>query len=181
MNIHWSSLRVIGNSPIAKSALFVPVLGYFLLFNDAIAKWLRLNTQLCGENGCAGIWKLQCLYYGGCMFAVGAVLYAIRCPGAVKKYGDSTDYTAGEANAQYAHKHTHYRDIVKIMGEIPADHPGKQAGDIYAVYDYLDEIRPFSRRLITLMYLIGTGFIVAPTLATFCDLTFRVVYRLIAA
>lgn len=45
----WSVLRRLGNSTIAKATIAVPLVGYLLLFNGEIVKFLSLHTDFAGR------------------------------------------------------------------------------------------------------------------------------------
>jgi hypothetical protein len=38
----WSDLRGISNSYAAKSTILIPLVGYWIIFNENVAKWLNL-------------------------------------------------------------------------------------------------------------------------------------------
>jgi hypothetical protein len=80
----WSKLRLLGNSHIAQATLVVPLLGYFLLFNENIFEYLRLHVNFCAKPACAVSWRLQLLYFGSFFIAIGAGIYGLRCPTVVK-------------------------------------------------------------------------------------------------
>lgn len=107
----WTTLRAIGNSQLAKSTILVPILGYFVLFNKEILQWLQLHVSFCGAGGCDVFWRTEMLYFGSCAFAAGAILYALFCPHAIKKYGDSSDYIAGEQTVFGAHPDGGQKDL----------------------------------------------------------------------
>ena len=100
LSIMWSQLRAIGNSTLARSAIAVPVVGYFLLFNADIVRWLTLHTDFCAASGCNVSWRLYCLYFGGCAFAVGAIIYGLGCPREVRKYEDAEDFMSHEGRLE---------------------------------------------------------------------------------
>ncbi|MBX3498746.1 MAG: hypothetical protein KF889_04825 [Alphaproteobacteria bacterium] len=118
-NMRWSVLRNIGNSSLAKSAFLVPVLGYFILYNTEVVNWLNEHSMLGSGTGRAG-WRIHFLYFGGCAFALGSILYAWRCPATVKKYKDSTEYRAGEESVMAAHPEKELKDLIPIGG--PREH-----------------------------------------------------------
>lgn len=81
----WSTLAKVGSTPAMKLTVFVPLIGLFLLFNQAVEsallwptfflKDLRLpsDTALPGQN-------LYFTYFGLCLLGLGSVLYAAFCP-----------------------------------------------------------------------------------------------------
>lgn len=112
----WSELRLVGNSQIAKFTILVPILGYFILFNDDITHWLKLHASYCGA-GCEVGWRVQLLYFGSCAIAAGGIVYAFACPRIVKKYSDASDYIANESSVFYAHPHGAKKDLHQLSTE----------------------------------------------------------------
>lgn len=136
--IEWNRLRAIGNSPAAKSAIIVPVLGYFVLFNDEIVRWLRLHAGICGEQGCDVTWRLAFLYFGGCAFAVGAIIYGALCPPQIRKYGDATEYIAGEQEVLFAHPLGGKKDRLDMARE----------DELQSLHLYSEATQPFIDNLV---------------------------------
>lgn len=94
--LRWNDLRRIGNSPIARASIAVPVLGYLILFNFKVIEFLKLHASACQD--CAVPWRLHLFYFACCCFAFGSVVYAWRCPLVIKKYGVANDYFETEKN-----------------------------------------------------------------------------------
>jgi hypothetical protein len=46
----WHDLRALGASPIAKLSIFVPVAGYFILFNEKIFEYMSMSGVLIGVD-----------------------------------------------------------------------------------------------------------------------------------
>jgi hypothetical protein len=90
----WSRLRGIGKSPAAKVTVLLPLVGYLIVFNDSVAKFLHLASEFVGSTdaqfGVAP--KLMLVYVGACAIALGQSIYGICCPGEVKSYGHATPY-----------------------------------------------------------------------------------------
>ena len=90
----WNDLRRIGNSPIARASVTMPVLGYLILFHKDLLEYLKLHSSFC--QNCDVSWRLYMLYFACCCFAVGSVIYAVRCPRIIKSYAVSRDYIEAE-------------------------------------------------------------------------------------
>src|SRR5258708_2251916 len=90
----WNYLRVIGNSPVARASIAVPILGYLILFHQDLINYLRFHVDFC--EGCQVSWRLHMLYFGSCAFAVGAVIYGFYCPPLIKRYSGATDFFEAE-------------------------------------------------------------------------------------
>jgi hypothetical protein len=76
--VRWNSLRGIGNSPVARASIAVPILGYLILFHRDLIDYLKMHAQFC--DGCTVSWRLHFLYFGSCFFALGALVYGFYCP-----------------------------------------------------------------------------------------------------
>jgi hypothetical protein len=92
----WSVLRGLGNSSIAKATIAVPLVGYLLLFNGEIVKFLSLHTDFCRSASCGPSLRLLLLYLGCCSIAVGAALYGLKCPALIKKYDSAAAFFEAE-------------------------------------------------------------------------------------
>jgi hypothetical protein len=90
----WNNLRSIGNSPIARASIAVPILGYIIVFHRDLIEYLKIHSSFC--DGCAVSWRLHFLYFGSCFFAMGSILYGLVCPTLIKKYGGATEFFEGE-------------------------------------------------------------------------------------
>jgi hypothetical protein len=86
----WNDLRRIGNSPVARASIAIPVLGYLILFHSDLIDYLKLHGSVCKD--CTVSWRLHLFYFSSCCFAFGSVVYALRCPQVIKKYGVARDY-----------------------------------------------------------------------------------------
>lgn len=196
VRLGWDVLRSIGNSPLAKSAVMVPVLGYFLLFNEQVITWLRTHAHMCAD--CSIPWRLQCLYLAGWAFTLAAVIYAAKCPAMVKKYPSASDYLAGERATMNAHAYGTARDIVSGATREDVEFELmelKEAGEVYwtgkagnsldlilsvresdseivqdaigiVAYERLTESEEGWRFVLLMLYAIGAGLLAAPSIAT---------------
>jgi hypothetical protein len=90
----WSRLRGVGKSSAAKITVFLPLIGYLIIFNRDVADFLHLASEFAGgadrQFGVAP--KLMLVYLGGCSVALGQVIYGVFCPAEVKAYGHETPY-----------------------------------------------------------------------------------------
>ena len=81
---------------IAKISIAVPLIGYFILFNDGIVKYLHLNTAVCGGDSCEASWRLLFLYFAGCAYGLAGALYALYCPITIKSYSSAAEFLETE-------------------------------------------------------------------------------------
>ncbi len=168
---------------MAKLSYLIPLIGYFILFNDEIVKSLQLHTSFC-TAGCNVTWRLQFFYFGGCAFAVATGLYAVRCPTLLKRYDSASDFYN---NTQGFLSHDHnFKTMVRraeaeganissadIISEMDRTHPPyKQAGlpGITAnLYESSNRARPVARHLCLVLFAIGGVLLGVPALKTFLD------------
>jgi len=76
------------------------LIGYWIIFNDTVLKWLKLAREFVGapmndQISARVLW----LYIGLCVIALGTLIFAARCPTEVKKYGDYRDFVNGDGPA----------------------------------------------------------------------------------
>ena len=76
----------------------IPIIGYFLIFNENVVGYLRLADEvLRGEGGGSvrpdvGFFRLQLVYFGLCFYAIASALYQLFCPPEVKGFPTDVDY-----------------------------------------------------------------------------------------
>lgn len=90
----WSNLRILANSSLTRVALFAPLVGYLVVFSDAITNELQFqnltgsaSTLLLSTKA-----RLQFLYFGMIGGAIGTLWYAFRCPEQIKMASNSREY-----------------------------------------------------------------------------------------
>jgi hypothetical protein len=95
----WSTLRAFGNYPPTKMTVFIPVIGYLILFNENVLQYLGLSRRLFGYSperaaaaGAAPVSpRLLFLYFGLCLISAGSIIFSVRCPPRMKAYGSPTE------------------------------------------------------------------------------------------
>jgi hypothetical protein len=169
----WTDLRGISNSSAAKSTIFIPLLGYWIVFNESVARWLTLIHPL-ADSGPHVSYRLLWTYIGLTFIALGTFLYAIFCPPEVKKYRDYQDYINGDGNAMTrstidtmldhleAQGYSELRDGVTRVAREDGD------ADVMDVYfHYSNEGSPAARLAVTLLYYAGFGILAALSVQIF--------------
>ena len=100
--LRWTTLRSIGNLRVVQLTILVPVIGYFILFNDELVQNLEFSNQVIPRaDQHAGLstgtlLKLMSLYFGLCLIAVGSALFSVFCPRLIRRYQDFAEYAATE-------------------------------------------------------------------------------------
>lgn len=185
---NWTGLRSIGNSTFSKLTMFVPVFGYFILFNDSLVQYLRLVFDVCPAGGCEVGWRVFLIYFGLCFVAVGAVIFAARCPDIVKRYSTSREFFE-TSQLFYAHHHNLLWLLDDIKGmrgaayndgfgldTLAAQNAGLGAGQVHmlsgpmaAYYNLKNKSRPGWRWVCLAFYGVGAALLAVPTLLTFFE------------
>ena len=83
----WDELRLYGNSRAMKFTVFVPVLGYYILFGQ----WFNEAFTLTFESQ-FDLSRAYYLYYSFWALAVGSVMYTWRCPVEIAKFADRFEF-----------------------------------------------------------------------------------------
>lgn len=178
----WRSLRSLGNSSAARYSIAVPLIGYFVLFNQQIVDWLHLDANLCA-TGCTASWRLRCLYFGGCAFAVASVIFACRCPSVVKLNGGASEFynrdagyyqDANHMRALYAQsaiegvQSLYFDEGIVVTGGF-ADRIGEPdlSHALTSVYLASDIANARSRIVCLLLFALGFALVAIPTIITF--------------
>jgi hypothetical protein len=194
----WAKLRLFGNSHIAQATIAVPILGYFLLFNQYLLEYLRLHSSFCAAPACSPSWRLQLLYFGCFFMALGAAIYAIRCPTVVKIYSGASNFFEAEKMYFSAPRNLAYLfGLIERDGGKPAADPFNlqslianhaalnQAhlsalADVMANYYVLQNTsRRISRIAVLLAYSLGVFLLLIPTVVTFFQILFQATRTLI--
>jgi hypothetical protein len=93
----WSNLRAVGNNPATKMTVFIPLIGYMIIFNANILPYLRLASEIFGNP--PHFWRLYFIYFGLCSLALGSIIYQFWCPPDIKRFASALDYVTATKNA----------------------------------------------------------------------------------
>ena len=78
----------------------MPVIGYIIIFNDDIERFLRISASLIGLNTAEAaaltVNSLYYLYFGALLFSISNILFAALCPNVVKNSESRYDFLAKE-------------------------------------------------------------------------------------
>ena len=90
---YWTTFREVGNSPASQAVILVPLIGYWIIFNEYIADhYANLTGQLMPRAQNGPPVRLLWTYLGLCSVAVASALYRWRCPSEVKRYPAAPEY-----------------------------------------------------------------------------------------
>lgn len=97
----WVSLRSLSNSYATRSAILIPLVGYLLLFNGTVSKWLEIAAAVGGNpTSHDGIsTRLLLIYFGLCFIALANTLYGFFCPPEIKEYPSASSYIVGDGDS----------------------------------------------------------------------------------
>jgi len=91
----WDTVRIIGQSQLARYSIIVPIVGYFILFNENISTYLRIISDIDSTHLNTGpSWKIISTYYGLTFIAIGSIIYGIYCPKEIKEHRSDNEYIA---------------------------------------------------------------------------------------
>jgi len=93
----WSTLRIIGRSPLASATVFIPIVGYFVIFNEEISKYLQLlpifsNPGVDNPN----LTRLISLYLGLFSLGIASIIFYLFCPQEVSQNVTEHDFIVKE-------------------------------------------------------------------------------------
>lgn len=92
----WSNLRALGNQPIARATILIPLFGYLIIFNDSVLPYLQLSKHILHSGDTVPLsWRLLFVYFGLCFVAAASVTYQVFCPTEIKRSQTAIDYVAG--------------------------------------------------------------------------------------
>jgi hypothetical protein len=179
----WVDLRSVSNSPAAKATIFVPLIGYLVIFNDNIVQYLELAKALNGSPSHGGVSsRLLWIYFGLCFVSIGAVLYGIACPPEVKKYGNANAYVTGDRDSIASTVLAAIKKRLEIS-DFRQRYQGLEGnrireGDLlgsedykntilHIYFDYMNTRHRRVRIAITWVYLVGFSCLAVPSLEVF--------------
>ena len=79
----WTLLRTVGNLTVIRLTVFIPLIGYLIIFNDVLLKNLELAKEFAGLPPISGSTlspRLLLIYFGLCAVVVGqhSTHFAVR-------------------------------------------------------------------------------------------------------
>lgn len=92
---HWTDFRAVSNTAAARAVILIPLIGYWIIFNDYIVECTRLSRFLYRDGTEPANYfplRLFFVYFGLCFVAVASTLYQWRCSPEIKLYPTATEY-----------------------------------------------------------------------------------------
>ena len=91
----WTNLRAVGNRPLSRLVILIPLLGYWIIFNKNLQGYVELKwDKFFQPTGDEVPWKLLSSYFGLCFIAVATFLYEIFCPEPTKLYSSAVEHSS---------------------------------------------------------------------------------------
>lgn len=130
----WELLRSFGSSRFAKLSAFVPVFGYFIIFNDAFValvgssmEWacVAFRSAACGDGSFARLdddfmlRKVVNIYIALSAIGVSTITFHGFCPHEIKKFWHVEDYVS--ENTKVFHHEFNRRIRTVLDKELPKD------------------------------------------------------------
>jgi hypothetical protein len=176
----WSWLRAIGNSSSIKMTIFIPAIGYLVLFNQKLISFVQLSPIIFGtsspENFDAGFHRLLMIYFGLVSLSVASLIYQFFCPQEIKLYDSSTHYISAVRDNLSANQLSQIENYLLFNHKSKEEylHIGKQWIDNAAYtnrtelyYRTLNEGRLFLKIMALVLYAVGFILLLIPSLRVF--------------
>ena len=91
----WTKLKAIGNRPLSRLVILIPLIGYWIIFNKNIQSFIALKWDHVPQPGDESVpWKLLSTYFGLCFVAVATFLYEVFCPEETKRYSSPAEHAS---------------------------------------------------------------------------------------
>ncbi len=102
---NWSRLRFLGQSKPVKMTMFIPFIGYVILFNSYVVTFINSSFYFF-DNSEAQLpigSNLYFIYFGLCFLGIATFIFQIMCPTLIKDYQSVRDYVS--SNLEYMTPH----------------------------------------------------------------------------
>lgn len=159
--------------------ILVPILGYWILFNESARTYLKLVYEVGGVSADVSS-RILIVYVGLVLVAVGAAIYQFKCPPDVKCFGDPNAYVSAvsgtirdyaqekiivallnsEIESEYRRVRDRYHStsIEAMAGMLTPDQKERLDKDIlYLHFDMLDSSAKVWRKFVGWAYFVGFG------------------------
>jgi hypothetical protein len=178
----------------------VPILGYWILFNESARAYLKLVNEIGGSSADVSS-RILVVYVGLVLVAVGAAIYQFKCPPDIKHFGDPNAYVAAVSGTirDYAQekiivallKSDFEREYIRVReryantsveamaGHLTNDQLERLNKDIlYVNFDMLDESAKPWRGMVGWLYLMGFGLLLLSSATVLARIVWLLLQRL---
>jgi hypothetical protein len=197
----WSQLRSVTNSSAAKLTILVPILGYWILFNESARTYLKLVHEVGGSSADVSS-RILVVYVGLVFVAAGAAIYQFKCPPDVKHFGDPNAYVGAVSgtirdyaqekiivallNSEFEREYIRVRERYEntspeAMAGLLADNQMERLNKdiLYVNFDMLNESGKLWRRIVGWLYLVGFGLLLLSSATVLGRIVWLLMRRLI--
>lgn len=189
--VPWTRLRLVSNNQVARLVILIPIIGYWIIFND----WLVERTRLVIDPGSpepAVSWRLYWTYFGLCAAGAASLLYQVLCPQEIKQFATKIDFVAGAephltgyeaarmgsavaAGDESSKKRNHDLNLSFEMRARGKMAPGEweklidsQRRETMGIYfDLQNRSLPLARLLVSFIYSFGMAMLAVPSINVF--------------
>jgi hypothetical protein len=154
----WSNLRAVGNNPTTKMTVFIPLVGYMIIFNANVLPYLRLASEIFGNA--PHFWRLYFIYFGLCSLALGSIIYQLWCPSEIKRFASALDYVTAAKDANIGSPFK--RELEEKLG-LPVSEGNYRA---------LNERRVWARMFTLVFYSLGFVLLSIPSINVFATVAY---------
>jgi cytochrome b561 len=182
----WTQLRTIGHLPLMKATIFVPLIGYLIIFNETIAEYLHLVWEKDATPPVPT--NLLLVYFGLVCLSVGSVLYALFCDRRIDQYGSAEAYIGGDGPNISAVTLGFFENEVTGAGYdlqawqedgiSPVGKVDSKKDILWCMYDKWDAAFPIARAVTTVFYIVGFVILLIPSLRVFWEVSSTLLYRI---
>lgn len=162
----WELLRSVCNSKFAKLSVFVPVFGYFIIFNDAFVallassmEWacVAFQSTACGDGGLSKLGdefmlrKVVNIYIALSAIGLSTLIFQGLCPHEIKKFWHVESYVF--ENTQVFHHEFNHRIRTILDKKAPKDTKRIQNSfNKYKVHDRPKASEMYDRDILALWF-----------------------------
>lgn len=137
---YWTDVRGIGNTPAAKATILVPLIGYWIIFNNYLIEGFALWKGLPQDTSNGPSWRLFTTYFGLCFVGFGSMIYQMRCRPEIKLYETASQYMATSS-------HLSDVEVLRVREAIKNGDERSQQDDEKFIASSIYEMRDGSFRL----------------------------------
>ena len=201
---YWTQYRDISNSAAARAVILVPLIGYWIIFNNQMIEWTKLSKFIDGEPAAAGPpLRLFATYFGLCLVAIASAIYQWKCPDVIKLYPTASMYV-GQVGPQMSRIEQDRVELILREGdeESRARHRGQALGSDFAAepksedeiearrpiirsnmlqlhYDLCNRSSPLARLGVTYCYRVGVLVLLIPAVDIFWQVSKTLLRKLV--
>jgi len=186
-------VRSVSNTTAARAVILIPLIGYWIIFNEHLIELTDLSRVLVDRSMDAprtAPWRLFATYFGLCLVAIASLLYQMWCPVEVKHYATASEYVGtlflkasgielkrieyALMSADEASKKL-YADIQRPLEQDFIDpdrrlrmQEGVKRNELQAYFDLCNRSFVGIRWAVVTFYGLGFSFLMVPSVDIFC-------------